>query len=72
MIIDVILVTLLFLFYTYAMYIYFNISSASRRGRDHNYGSWIYNYLSSKFLSPATLWVRITLMARCTRYNIVW
>jgi len=55
MIIDVILVTLLFLFYTYAMYIYFNISSASRRGRDHNYGSWIYNYLSSKFLSPATL-----------------
>ena len=50
MIIDVILVKLLFLFYTYAMYMYidFNISSANRR--DHNYGSWIYNYLSSKFL----------------------
>ena len=34
-----------------------------------SYGSWIYNYLCNQFLSPQTLWVRILLMARCTRYN---
>jgi hypothetical protein len=36
-----------------------------------SYGSWIYNYLFNQCLSPLTLWVRIWLMARCTRYNIM-
>jgi hypothetical protein len=36
------------------------------------YGSWIYNYLCNQFLSPPKLWVRILLMVRCTRYNIMW
>jgi len=35
-------------------------------------GSWIYNYLCNHFLSPLKLWVRIPLMARCIRYNIMW
>jgi hypothetical protein len=37
-----------------------------------SYGSWIYNYLFSQCLSPLTFWIRTTLMARCTRYNIMW
>jgi len=37
-----------------------------------SYCSWIYNYLCNQCLSPLTLWVRIPLMARCTRYNIMW
>ena len=37
-----------------------------------SYGSWIYNYLCNKCLSPLTLWVWILLMARCTRNNIMW
>ena len=37
-----------------------------------SYGSQIYNYLCKQCLSPLTLWVRILLMARCTRYNIMW
>jgi len=36
------------------------------------YGSWIYNHLGNQYLSPLKLWVRILLMARCTRYNIIW
>ena len=36
------------------------------------YGSWIYNYLYNQCQSPLKLWVRIQLMARCTRYNIIW
>jgi len=35
-------------------------------------GSWIYNYLCNQSLSPLTLWVRIQLIAMCTRYNIMW
>jgi hypothetical protein len=35
-------------------------------------GSCIYNYLCNKCLSPLKLWVRIQLMARCIRYNIMW
>ena len=34
--------------------------------------SWIYNYLCNKFLSPLTWWVRIPLITRYTRYNIMW
>ena len=37
-----------------------------------SYGSWIYNYLCNQCISPLTLWVRIPLMARCTRYNVMW
>jgi hypothetical protein len=36
------------------------------------YGSWIYNCLCNEYLSTLTLWVRIPLMTRCTRYNIMW
>jgi hypothetical protein len=35
-------------------------------GWDHNYGSWIFNYLYNQCLSPLKLWVRILFMARCT------
>jgi hypothetical protein len=35
-----------------------------------SYGSWIYNYLWNQCLSPLKLWVRIPLMARCTRYSM--
>ena len=35
-----------------------------------SYGSWIYNYISNQYLSLLTLWVRISLVARCTRYNV--
>jgi hypothetical protein len=37
-----------------------------------SYGSWICSYLCNQYLSPLTLCVRIPLMARCTRYNIMW
>ena len=37
-----------------------------------SYVSWIYNYLCNQCISPLTLWVRILLVARCTRYNIMW
>ena len=37
-----------------------------------SYGSWIYNYLYNQCLSPLTLWVKIPLTARCTRYNNMW
>ena len=36
-----------------------------------SYGSWIYNYMCNQCISPLTLWVRILLMARFTRYNIM-
>jgi len=32
-----------------------------------SHGSWIYNYLCNQCLSPLKLWVRISLMAGCTR-----
>ena len=37
-----------------------------------SYCSQIYNYLCNQCLSPLQFWVRILLMARCTRYNIMW
>jgi hypothetical protein len=30
-----------------------------------SYGSWIYNYLCNRCLSPLILWVRLSLRARC-------
>ena len=37
-----------------------------------SYGSWIYKYLYNQRLSPLKLWVWTPLMARCTRYNMMW
>ena len=34
--------------------------------------SWIYNYMCNQCLSPWKLWVLFPVMARCTRYNIMW
>ena len=31
-----------------------------------SYGSWIYNYLCNRCLSPLMLWVRISIRRRCT------
>jgi len=36
-----------------------------------SYGSWINNYLCNQCLSPLMLWVRTTLIARCSRYNVM-
>ena len=41
------------------------------RGRDRMVVEF-YNYLYNRCLSPLKLWVWILLMARCTRYNIMW
>jgi len=48
------------------------ILNGGRHGRDHIYGSWIYNYIWNQCLSPLTLWVQIPLMGRCTRYKFMW
>jgi hypothetical protein len=37
-----------------------------------SHDGWIYNYLCKQVISPLTLWVPIPLMARCTRYKILW
>ena len=37
-----------------------------------SHGSWIYYYLNNQCLSPLKFWIRTPLMARCTRYNIMW
>ena len=37
-----------------------------------SHGSWIYNYLCNQCLTPPNVLVRIPLMAKCTRYNIMW
>ena len=37
-----------------------------------SYGRLIYNYICNHCLSPLKLWVRIAIMARFTRYNIMW
>ena len=36
-----------------------------------SYGSWIYHYPYNQY-KQSKLWVEILLMARCTRYNIMW
>ena len=41
-------------------------------GPSWSHDSWIYNYLCNHFISPLKFWVRIQLMARCIRYNIIW
>ena len=42
------------------------------RGWSWSYGSWICNCLCNQCLSSLMLWVRIPLMASCTRYNSMW
>ena len=42
---------------------YFSRPNWGRRGRDKSYGSWIYNYLCNRCLSPPMLLVRICLIA---------
>ena len=37
-----------------------------------SYGSWIYNYLCNLSLSPQKLWVRILIITKCIRYNVMW
>jgi hypothetical protein len=37
-----------------------------------SYGIWINNYQCNQYLSPFKLSVRIPLIARYTRYNIMW
>jgi len=55
---------------------YIHIYSKSNKGPSWSWshGGCIYNYLCNQCLSPFVLWVviRIPLMARCTRYNIIW
>jgi len=34
-------------------------------------GSWISNNLCNQCISPLKVWVRIQLIVRCTRYNIM-
>jgi hypothetical protein len=36
-----------------------------------SHGSWIYNYLCNRCLSPIKLWIWIPFMVGCTRYNII-
>jgi hypothetical protein len=43
-------------------------NSEKRPSWSWSYGSWTYNYLCNQCL----LWVRISLMASCTRYYIMW
>jgi hypothetical protein len=40
--------------------------------RSWSNGNWIYNYLCNQCPSPIKWRVRIPLMARCTRYNILY
>ena len=47
-------------------------SHCSRKESSWSYGSWIYKYLCNQWLLPLKLCVRIPLMGRCTRYNIMW
>ena len=37
-----------------------------------SYGRWIYNCICIQCISPLKLWVRISVMAKCTRYNSRW
>ena len=37
-----------------------------------SYDSWIYNHMCKQCRSPLMLWVRILVITRCTRHNIMW
>ena len=59
----------------FCWFVYFKFpdifTSKQRPSWSWSYGSWIYNYLWHQCLSPLTLWVRILLMGRCIRFNIM-
>jgi hypothetical protein len=56
--------------YTFVILSFFATCLSFHRSWSH--GSLICNYLCNQCLSPLKLWVRIPLMATCTRYNIMW
>ena len=41
--------------------LYYNFKSCQRPSWSWSYIGWVYNYLCNQYLSPLTLWVRITL-----------
>ena len=47
------------------------LTCSGRPSCSWSHGSLIYNYLCNYCLSPPNLWIRISLNARCTRYNIM-
>ena len=51
---------------------YFNYFGMSNKGSSWSYGSCIYHYLCNQCLSPLKLRRRIPVMARCTRFNIMF
>jgi hypothetical protein len=48
------------------LYIYINDIVDNLISWPWSYGSWIYNYLCNKYLSPLMLWVRKPIRAMCT------
>ena len=62
----------------YILYSYFfkknRLISSCKKGPkwSWSYGCWIYNYLCNQCLPSLSMWVRIPLWGRCTRYNIMW
>jgi hypothetical protein len=48
-----------------------NFNYLSETSWSWSYDIWIYSYLCNQSISPLKLCVRIPLMARCTRYNIM-
>ena len=66
-ILTITIITCYILYNTLSIYIYMQGPSWSWL-----YCDWIYNYLGNQYNSSLTLWVRIPLMARCTRYIILW
>ena len=52
--------------------IYFARNHPMILGPSWSYGSWIYNYLCDKCLSPLKLWVWTLFMLRCTiQHNVI-
>jgi hypothetical protein len=49
----------------------FNFNYLSETSWSWSYDIWIYSYLCNQCISPLKLCIRIPLMARCTRYNIM-
>jgi len=44
--------------------------NSSRHSWSWSSGSWTYSYVCNRFLSAINVWVRIPLMAMCTRYKM--
>jgi hypothetical protein len=57
------------LFYGKLRHIYPNAHTTSMRPKNT---VTFYNYICNQSLSPLKLWVQVSLMARCTQYNIMW